>query len=170
MTEDAEHFYKCFSAIRDSSVTNSVELCTPFLIDLFHILESNFLSFLYIVDIRPLSDKGLVKIFSQSVGCCFAQLIVSFALWTLLSFMRSHVSIVYLRAWSISVPFRNVSPVPMCLRLFPTLSSIKFSLSTFMLKSLIHLDSSLVQDDKYRPICVHLHADIQLDKHLCTPW
>jgi len=41
------------------------------LIGLFGSLESNFLSSLYILDISPLSDVGLVKMFSQSVGCCF---------------------------------------------------------------------------------------------------
>jgi hypothetical protein len=35
-----------------------------FLIGLFGSLESNFLSSLYILDISPLSDVGLVKIFS----------------------------------------------------------------------------------------------------------
>jgi hypothetical protein len=43
-------------------------------------LESNFLSSLYILDISPLSDVGLVKIFSQFVGCFFILLTVSFAL------------------------------------------------------------------------------------------
>jgi hypothetical protein len=32
-------------------------------------LESNLLSSLYMLNISPLSDLGLVKIFSQSVGC-----------------------------------------------------------------------------------------------------
>jgi hypothetical protein len=42
-----------------------------FLIKLFGSLESNFLNSLYILDFSPSSDVGLVKIFSQSVGCCF---------------------------------------------------------------------------------------------------
>ena len=42
-----------------------------FKIGLFVSLESNFLSSLYMLDISPLSDIGLVKIFSQSAGCCF---------------------------------------------------------------------------------------------------
>jgi hypothetical protein len=33
-------------------------LCTPFLIELFESLESNFLSSLYILDISPLSNLG----------------------------------------------------------------------------------------------------------------
>ena len=40
----------------------------PILRDLFGSLKSKFLSSLYIFDISPLSDVGLVKIFSQYVG------------------------------------------------------------------------------------------------------
>jgi hypothetical protein len=35
---------------------------------LFEFLEPSFLSFLYILYISPLSDLGLVKVISQSVG------------------------------------------------------------------------------------------------------
>jgi hypothetical protein len=51
---------------------------------------SNFLSSLYILDISPLLDLGLVKMFLHSVGCHFVLLTVSLALKKLLSFMRSH--------------------------------------------------------------------------------
>ena len=87
---DMEKAY-CWSNIHKSN-------CTPFLIGLFASLESNFLSSLYILDIRPLSDVGLVKIFSQSVGCLLFLLTVSFALQKLCNFMRSLLSILDLRA------------------------------------------------------------------------
>ena len=45
---------------------------------------------LYILEIRPLSDVGLVKTFSHSVRCLFVLMTVSFALQKLLSFRRSH--------------------------------------------------------------------------------
>jgi hypothetical protein len=48
---------------------------------------------LYILDISPISDLGLVKIFSQSVGCLFVLLTVSFALQKLCNFMRSHLAL-----------------------------------------------------------------------------
>jgi hypothetical protein len=45
------------------------------------------------------------------------------------NFMRYHASILYLTAQAIAVLFRNFSPVS--LRLFPTFSSISFSVSGF---------------------------------------
>jgi hypothetical protein len=59
MVKDFEHFYRCFSSIRYSSGENSLFSSEPhFLMGLFDILESTFLSSLYILDISPLSDLG----------------------------------------------------------------------------------------------------------------
>ena len=69
-----------------------------FSIGLFGSLESNFLNSLYILDISPLLGVELVKIFSQSVGCPYILLTVSFALQKLCNFLKSHLSIVDLRA------------------------------------------------------------------------
>jgi hypothetical protein len=55
--------------------------------------------------------------------------------------------------------------VAMNSRLFLTFYFIRFSLSALMLRSLIHLDLSFVQDDRYGSISILLHFDIQLDKH-----
>ena len=68
----------------------------PIFSGLIRVLMSSFLSSLYILEIRPLSDAGLVKIFSHSVGCLFVLMTVSFALQKLLSFSRSHLFIVVL--------------------------------------------------------------------------
>ena len=65
---------------------------------LFDSLESNILSSLYILDIRPLSDVGMVKIFFHSVGCRFVLMTVSFALQKFCNFMRSHLLILDLIA------------------------------------------------------------------------
>jgi hypothetical protein len=55
--------------------------------------------------------------------------------------------------------FKKLSPVPMHSRVFPTLSSIRFNASVFMLRHLIHLDLSIVQGDRYGSICILLHTD-----------
>jgi hypothetical protein len=54
----------------------------------------------------------------------------------------------------------------MSLRLFPTFSSLRFSVSGFMLRFLIYLDLDLsfVQGDKYGSIFILLHTDSQLDQ------
>jgi len=56
-------------------------------------------------------------------------------------------------------------PVSMYSRFFPTFSSIRFIVSGFMCRSLIHLDLSFVQEDKNGTICILLHADLQLNLH-----
>jgi hypothetical protein len=112
------------------------------------------LSSLNILDISPLFDVGLVKIFSQSVGCLFIPLMLSFPLQKLCNFMRSHLLILDHRAQAIGVLFRNFSLVLMCSRLFPTFSSISFSVSSFMWRFLIHLDLSFVYGDKNGSICM----------------
>jgi hypothetical protein len=71
---------------------------------------------------------------------------------TTLSCMRCHSSIVDLTA--IGVLFWKLSPVPMSSRQFPTFCSIRFSLSGFTLRSLIHLNLSFVKDDRYGSICI----------------
>ena len=57
-----------------------------FLIGLFDFLESIFLSSLYILDISTLSDLGLVKIVSQSVGGLFCLIDSVFCLTEILQF------------------------------------------------------------------------------------
>ena len=76
---------------------------------------SSFLSSLYILEVRPFSDEGLVKIFSQSEGSLFVLLTVSFALQKLLSFSRSHLFIVSLIVCATGVLPRKWSPVPISL-------------------------------------------------------
>ena len=110
---------------------------------------TNFLSSLYVLEIRPLSDVGLMKIFSHSVGCGFVLLTMSFALQKLFSFRRSHLLIVSLNVYTAGVTFRKWFPVPMHSSVLPTFSSIRFSVAGFMLRSLIHLDLSFVHGDRY---------------------
>ena len=48
---------------------------------------------MYIFEINPLSVASFAVIFSQSEGCLFTLLIVSFVVQTLLSLIRSHLFI-----------------------------------------------------------------------------
>ena len=55
--------------------------------------------------------------------------------------------------------------MPISSRVFPYFSSIRFSVSGFMLRSLIHLDLKFVLGEKYCSIFSFLHTDSQLDEH-----
>ena len=101
----------------------------------------------------------------QSVGHRLVLLTVSFASQKLCNFMRSHMSILDLTAQAIAVLFRNFSPVPISSRLFPTFSSISYTVSGFMWSSLIHLDLTLVQGDRNGSIHILLHDTRLLCQH-----
>ena len=128
---------------------------------------TNFLSSLYILEIRPPSDVRLVKIFSHSVGCPFVLLTVSFALQKLFSFRRPHLLIVSLSVCATEVIFRKWSPVPVRSSVLPTFSSIRFSVAGFMLRSLIHLDLSFMHVDRYGSIFILLHVISSYASTIC---
>ena len=67
---------------------------------------------------------------------------MSFAIEKLFSFRRSHLLIVSLYVCASAVIFRKWFSVPICSRLLPTLSSIRFTVTGFMLRPLIPLDLS----------------------------
>ena len=49
------------------------------------------MSYLYILEINPLSVVSVVNIFSHSEGCLFVLFMDSFVVQKLLSFIRSHL-------------------------------------------------------------------------------
>ena len=168
MIKDVEYFFfKCFLALWYYLVENSLLSFVPhFLMSLFEFLEFNFLISLYILDISPLSDLRLVKIFSQSVSCLFL------SYWQYLLPYRSFAIL-----WVPICRFLILEhrPLLFCLGKFllcpcllgvsPTFSSINFSVSGFMWSSLILLVLSFVQRDKNGSICILLHDNCQLSQH-----
>ena len=135
-----------------------------FLIVLFGLMMANLLTSLYILDISPLSDIGLMKIIS-SLGyfALFWHSIWHKKNWQCplpyKSFSVSWDPIYQLFILAIDVLFMKLSPAPMSSRLFP-LSIIRFTLSVFALRSLIHLDLTYVQVDRYVSICILQHVEI----------
>ena len=127
---------------------------------------SNFLSSLYILKISPLSDLELVKIFSHSVGC-----LLSYWLCPLLyRCFSDSVGLSYLLLHSCKwcwcyIYIWEVVSYAHGLNANSNLFFYQVHLVGFILRSLIHLDSSFVCGSIYGSICILSHADIQLCQH-----
>lgn len=131
-------------------------LCCEFCLNMLPIFKlcglfkiCSFLSSLYILDTSPLLGVKLENSFPilKSVALSNSWCPLSYKSW--FCFIKSHLLIVDLSACAVGVLFRNLPPVPISSKQFPTLSSLRFILFDFKLTSLIHLDLSFVQGDWY---------------------
>jgi hypothetical protein len=167
MTKDVEHFFFFLGASQTFGIPQLRILSLalyPIFIGLFGFLESNFLSSLYILDISPISDLGLVKNFSQSTGCHFVLVTVSFVLQKLCNFMTSHLSILDLTAQAIGVLFRKFSRAHI-FQALPHFLLYKFQCLWFYVEFLDPLRLELCTRDKNGPIHSLLHDNCQLCQH-----
>ena len=122
------------------------------------------MSCLYTLEINPLSIGSFAIIFSQSEGCLFTLLIVSFAVEKLLSLIRSHLFIFvfyfhYSRRWVIKdLPLIYVIEGSAC---FP----LRVHSFWLTFRSLIHFEFIFVYGVRKCSNVILVHVAVQFSQH-----
>ena len=98
------------------------------------------MSYLYILEINPLSVDSFANIFSHSEGCLFVLFMVSFALQRLLSFIRSHLFIFVFTSITVGGESKKIFLWFMSKSVLPMFSSKSFIMSGLTFRSLIHFE------------------------------
>ena len=118
------------------------------LIGLFVFLEWSYVSSLYILEIKHLSEVSLVNMFYYMFGSIFTLLMYSLAMQKLFILMRSNLFILSIMSFalgdiSVKILLCEISEI-----FLPMFSSRTFMVLQLIFKSFTHVEFTLLQEDK----------------------
>ena len=139
---------------------------TQFLIALFVFLILSSMSYLYILEINPLSIDSFANIFCHSECYLFILFMVSVAVQKLLSFIRSYLFFVVVVFIFITLGGESKKILLwLCQTVFFLFSSKSFIVSSLIFRSLIHLGFIFVYGVKECSNFILLHVPVQFSQH-----
>ena len=136
-----------------------------YLIGLFVFLILSSMSYLYILEINPLSVVSFANIFSHSEGCLFVLFIVSFAVQKLLSLIKSYLFIFGFISVTLGGGSKKILLWFMSKRVFPMFSSKSFIVSGLTFRYLIHCEFLFVYGVRQHSNFILLHITVQFSQH-----
>ena len=125
------------------------------------------MSCLYILEINPLSVVSFAIIFSHSERCLFTLLIVSFAVWKILSLIRSHLFTFAFISVTLGDGSHRILLLFMSSSVLPMFYSKSFIVSDLTFKSLIHFEFIFVCGVRRCSDFIRLHVAVQFSQHHC---
>ena len=142
----------------------SIYVFCPFFNWVICFLLLNCRSYLYILEINPLSVASFANIFSQSVYCLFFLFMVSFAVQKHLSLIRSHLFIfAFISIALVDWPKKTLLQF-MSENVLPMFPSKSFMVSCLILKSLSHFEFIYMIGVRKCSNFIDLHVAVQLSQ------
>ena len=123
------------------------------------------MSYLYILEIKPLWVTSFANIFSHSEGCLFVLFIVSFAVQKLLSFIRSHLFIFVFISITLGGGSKKILLWFMLKSVLPVFSSKSFIVSDLTFRSLTYFEGFFVYGVRECSNFILLHVPVQFSQH-----
>ena len=143
----------------------TVQVFCPFFNWVACLLREDSHEFLYILEIKPLSEVSLAIMFSHMVGSLFILMLFSLAMQKLFILMKSHLLILSF----MSLALRHIL-VKILLHGIYEIFLLMFSWRTFIVshlifKSFIHLEFIVVHGVSWWSTFIFLHVSVQLSQH-----